>query len=203
METVKFRSLDRVGFRVENLFPKLKPVEPSDWVRQSIRVGLGVGVSNERARAERLVTPVLLELCERNNRSFSVYSDAESASSQEPRSKHSFTCSFGRVPDFITAPVFLVVDTCYRETDEELTLLLQQLIAARHLNEQEKKTIRTIYGCSTTGIEWRFLKYEGNEFILDQQRFFLSELPALLGALQAVVDAARSGGAETGVSSRR
>nr|GFD05241.1 hypothetical protein [Tanacetum cinerariifolium] len=66
------------------------------------------------------------------------------------------------------------------------------LIAARRLNELEKNPIRTIYGCSTTGIEWRFLKYEGNEFILDEQRYLLSDLPALLGALQAVIDASQS-----------
>ncbi len=66
-----------------------------------------------------------------------------------------------------------------------------QLIAARRLNEQEQNPIRTLYGCSTTGVEWRFLKYEGTEFILDENRYYLAQLPALLGALQAIVDATR------------
>ena len=95
------------------------------------------------------------------------------------------------------------MDTCYRETDEELLPLLQQLIAAHRLNETGGNPTQPLYGCSTTGTEWRFLKYEGNEFILDEQRYFLNQLPALLGALQAVVDAARGGVAETGVDLER
>jgi hypothetical protein len=35
------------------------------------------------------------------------------------------------------------------------------------------------------------LKYEGNAFILDEQRYYLAQLPALLGALQAIVEATR------------
>ena len=49
-----------VSLQVEKLFTESVSVGPTEWLRQSIRMGLIVGVSNERARAERLVTPVML-----------------------------------------------------------------------------------------------------------------------------------------------
>ena len=199
MTSFDLRQRHKVGFRAGNLFPELLPVEPSEWLRQSIRMGLESGVSNERARAERLVSPVLLELRERNGQAFSIFSRAHPDTAQNPPGGHSFTCSFSRVQDFITAPVFLVVNTCYRETGEELTPLLQQLIAARRLNELEGHPNQPLYGCSTTGVEWRFLKHEGSDFILGEQRYYLRQLPALLGALQAVVRTAQSGLTEMGV----
>ena len=48
-----------------------------------------------------------------------------------------------------------------------------------------------LYGCSTTGVDWRFVRYEHNEFVVDEIRYHISDLAKLLGALQFVVDAAR------------
>ena len=53
----------------------------------------------------------------------------------------------------------------------------------------ENNPINFIYGCSTTGIEWRFLKYENQEIIVDEERFLVNELPRLLGVLQAIIEA--------------
>ena len=181
-----------VDLRAKKLFAATASAEPTEWLRQSVRMGMTIGISNERARAERLVTPVLLELCDRNDHAFSIHSTAVTDATQEANGGSSFTCSFNRIQDFIAPPIFLVVDTCYRETSDELLPLIQQLISARRLNEQEQKPIRTLYGCSTTGVEWRFLKYEGTEFILDENRYYLAQLPALLGALQAIIDATRA-----------
>jgi len=180
-----------VGLRAEKLFAESVSIEPTEWLRQSIRMGLTVGIINERARAERLATPVLLELCTRTNCAFSVHSAAIPDAAQVSGGNNSFTCSLNRLQDFITPPVFLVMNISYRETEEELLPLLQQLIAARRLNELAGCPTQPLYGCSTTGVEWRFLKYEGTEFILDENRYYLAQLPALLGALQAIVDATR------------
>ena len=180
-------------FRAETLFPNVAPIEPSDWLKQALRMGEGIGFNSEKSRSERLVTPVLLELCERNNRSFSIYSgmnlDVDPA--RGLRGECDFIFSYSRIQDFITAPIFCIAEA--KKQDLELGTLqcAAQLIAARRLNEFEGNPPQPLYGCSTTGVEWRFLKYEGTEFILDENRYYLAQLPALLGALQAIVDATR------------
>lgn len=182
-----------VQFRAETLFPELVPIEPTPWLEETLRKGLELGFNSEKSRSERLVTPVLMELSDQNHRSFSIYSgmnlDVDPA--QGLRGECDFIFSFSRIQDFIAAPVFCIAEAKKQDLELGTIQCAAQLIAARRLNEQEKNPIRTLYGCSTTGIEWRFLKYEGNEFILDEQRYFLNHLPALLGALQAVVDAAK------------
>ncbi len=191
-------------FRAETLFPNLVPIQPSDWLRQAIQMGQGIGFNSEKSRSERLVTPVLLELCERNQRSFSIYSgmnlDVDPA--QGLRGECDFIFSFSRIQDFVTGPVFCIAEAKKQDLELGTVQCAAQLVAARRLNEFEGNPAQPLYGCSTTGIEWRFLKYEGNEFILDEQRYFLNDLPALLGALQAVVDAARNAVTETDVASR-
>lgn len=180
-------------FRAETLFPNAVPIEPSGWLTQAITMGQSMGFNSEKSRSERLVTPVLFELCERNNHSFSIYSgmnlDVDPA--QGLRGECDFIFSFSRIQDFITAPIFCITEA--KKQDLELGTLqcAAQLIAARRLNEFEGNPTQPLYGCSTTGVEWRFLKYEGNEFILDEQRYYLAQLPALLSALQTIVDTSR------------
>ncbi|TGE12229.1 hypothetical protein [Hymenobacter elongatus] len=185
-----------VQFRADTLFPQLTPIESTAWLREALRKGQNLGFNSEKSRSERLVTPVLMELSDRNHRSFSIYSgmnlDVDIGAGL--RGECDFIFSFSRIQDFIAAPVFCITEAKKQDLELGTIQCAAQLIAARRLNEQEKNPIHTLYGCSTTGIEWRFLKYEGNEFILDEQRYYLAQLPALLGALQAVVDASKAQG---------
>ena len=58
------------------------------------------------------------------------------------------------------------------------------LIGARKFNELEgNKALTTLYGCSTTGVEWRFLKYENNIITIDENRYLLTELSKIIGIL--------------------
>jgi hypothetical protein len=182
-----------VQFRAATLFPQLLSIEPTAWLEETLRKGLELGFNSEKSRSERLVTPVLMELSDRNHRAFSIYSgmNLDVDTSAGLRGECDFIFSYSRIQDFIAAPVFCIAEAKKQDLELGTIQCAAQLIAARRLNEQEQNPIRTLYGCSTTGVEWRFLKYEGTEFILDENRYYLAQLPALLGALQAIVDATR------------
>ncbi len=180
-------------FRAETLFPDAAAVQPSEWLLQALARGQGAGFNSEKSRSERLVTPVLLELCDLNHNAFSIYSgmNLDVDPGLGLRGECDFIFSYSRIQDFITAPVFCIAEA--KKQDLELGTLqcAAQLIAAHRLNEFEGNPVQPLYGCSTTGVEWRFLKYEGNTFILDERRYYLGQLPTLLGALQAIVEATR------------
>ena len=182
-----------VQFRAATLFPQLLLIEPTGWLEETLRKGLELGFNSEKSRSERLVTPVLMELSDRNHRAFSIYSgmNLDVDTSAGLRGECDFIFSYSRIQDFIVAPVFCIAEAKKQDLELGTIQCAAQLIAARRLNEQEQNPIRTLYGCSTTGVEWRFLKYEGTDFILDENRYYLAQLPALLGALQAIVDATR------------
>jgi len=44
-----------------------------------------------------------------------------------------------------------------------------------------------LYGACTTGIEWRFLKYQNNEIIIDVKRFLITDLANLIGVFQQII----------------
>ncbi|AMR25836.1 hypothetical protein A0257_01165 [Hymenobacter psoromatis] len=182
-----------IHFRAEELFPGLTPVEPSQWLQQSLRIGQQVGFNSEKSRSERLVTPVLLELCERNDQSFSIYSgmslDIDPAHGL--RGECNFICSFSHIQDFITAPIFCIAEAKKQDLELGTIQCSAQLIGARKLNELEGNSPTTLFGCATTGIEWRFLKYEYDEIVLDKKRYLINELDSLLGVLQTILDLSR------------
>jgi len=44
-----------------------------------------------------------------------------------------------------------------------------------------------LYGACTTGIEWRFLKYQNNEIIIDVKRFLITDLANLIDVFQQII----------------
>ncbi len=55
-----------------------------------------------------------------------------------------------------------------------------QMLGARIYNKQNEKKLDTIYGCVTTGYEWRFLKLENDIIYIDERKYYLIELGELL-----------------------
>lgn len=183
-----------IKFRAEEFFPNLKPLSPSDWLQEALELGRELGFGSEKSRSERLVSPVLLELSKLNRHEFSIYSgmNLDVDETTGLRGECDFIFSFSRIQDFITAPIFCITEAKKQDLGQGIIQCAAQLIGARKLNEEEGTTIETLYGCSTTGVEWRFLKYQKNEIVMDENRYLINEPAKLLGALQAVIDITKS-----------
>ena len=98
-----------------------------------------------------------------------------------------FIFSHSRIQDFITSPIFCITEAKKQDLEGGTIQCSAQLIGAKKFNELEGNKISTLYGCSTTGIEWRFLKYENNNITIDETRYLLTELPKILGILQFII----------------
>lgn len=59
---------------VESLFPALSPVEPGDLLTTQLNRALRLPLRNEKAKSELIVSPILLELIDRNSDFFTFYS---------------------------------------------------------------------------------------------------------------------------------
>ena len=53
---------------------KVVPVEPSQWLWRTIEISSNTAVTTAKERSERIISPILLELIERNNRQFYLFS---------------------------------------------------------------------------------------------------------------------------------
>lgn len=182
-----------VDFQGADLFAPAPVVEPSVWLTETIELATKIGFGSEKSRSERIVSPVLMELAHRNRYSFTVIS-GENMNVEPQRGLNGecdFVLSFTRLQDLIKAPVFCITEAKKQDVEWGTAQCAAQLIGASRLNERDKKSIPTLYGCSTTGIEWRFLKLENQLFTLDEARYLISDLGKLLGVLQQIVDQAK------------
>lgn len=179
-----------MDFQGANLFGSVGSVTPSEWLTETLTLADQLGFGNEKSRSERLISPILTELARRNAHAFTIvsggYLDVDPA--RGLNGECDFVLSYVRLHNFIKAPVFCVAEAKKQDMDQGTVQCAAQLIGAARFNERAKKVIPTLYGCATTGVEWQFLKLEGNVCTLDEARYYTLGLPKLLGVLQHVVD---------------
>ena len=182
-----------VEFLGANLFPSIEPLTPAEWLPTYLEIGQKTGFSTEKSRSERLVTPILLELNKRNDHSFSIYSGANMDVDEELglKGECDFIFSFNRFQDVVMSPIFCITEAKKLDIEKGTIQCAAQLIGAKMMNEKDGKVIDTLYGCSTTGLEWRFLKYVENQIIVGETYYQISKLPKLLGILQYIIEESR------------
>ncbi len=177
-------------FAAGALFPAVKKIKPSNWLTEALRKGQELGFASEKSRSERLVTPILLEISDRNNHQFSIYSgmnmDVDAANGL--RGECDFIFSRSRIQDFVTAPIFCVAEAKRQDIEQGTIQAAAQLVGAKKMNEMEGNEVTPLYGCSTSGLEWRFLKFENHTLTIDENRYLLSDLSTIIGILQVIVD---------------
>jgi hypothetical protein len=182
-----------VKFQGGDLFSEVPAIEPTNWLIEALKKAIDLGFGSEKSRSERLVTPILLELSDRNNHSFSIYSgmNLDIDESLGLKGECDFIFSFSRIQDFVTAPIFCITEAKKQDLEQGTIQCSAQLIAAQKLNILEENPPHTLYGCCTTGVEWRFLQYADNQIVIDEKRYLINELPKLLGVLQHIIDISR------------
>jgi hypothetical protein len=182
-----------VKFKGGELFSNVKRIEPTNWLTEALKKATDLGFGSEKSRSERLVTPILLELSDINNHSFSIYSGMNLDIDEQTglKGECDFIFSFSRIQDFVTAPIFCITEAKKQDLEQGTIQCSAQLIAAKKLNDLEENVPHILYGCCTTGVEWRFLQYADNQILIDEKRYLINELPQLLGVLQHIIDISR------------
>lgn len=179
-------------FTTKNLFDKkeIKPLRPSRWLLQSIEKAQKMGYSNEKSRSERLISPILTELHEVNNGIFTLHSGVIFNVDEKKglNGECDFALSYVQNSDYIHAPIFCITEAKKQDIEGGIIQCSFQLIAAKIFNEKENFSNDILYGCTSSGVEWRFIKMTGNQIVADRTHYTIENLPRLLGVLQKIID---------------
>lgn len=183
-----------IKFDAEHLFAgeNLPELIPSQWLVETIERGMKIGFSSEKSRSERLVSPVLTELSIQNNESFTIYSGML-LNADEARGLNGecdFMLSFSKIQDFVMSPIINITEAKKQDIESGSIQCAAQLIAADIINKQDNYNFTTLFGCATTGTEWRFIKLEDKKLTLDINRYFISNLNELLSIWQLIINKA-------------
>ena len=196
----KFTSINQLKTRFniktndEKLFSFNEFVQPSDWLLATLEKAKRMRFNTEKERSERLVSPVLTELNERNDFKITVYSGKEL--NVDPKNGLNGECdyilSWKTSMEVIESPIFSLVEAKKNDMELGVAQCAAQMIAAQLFNANENKPIDKIYGCSSTGTEWRFLCLEGQKLTLDIDLYYINEPEKLLTVLQTIFDSIKS-----------
>jgi hypothetical protein len=174
----------------QSLFEEIKPIEPAQWLTNLLQVAKPFAYFSEKSRSEGIVFPILLFLTQHNQQSFSIYSGADLPADESKglSGECDFILGAGVQRLHLDAPLFCMMEAKDESIKNAIPQCIAQMEGARIYNEKHGKPQKVIYGCATTGVEWQLLKLENNTAYIDTERYYLANLPQLLGALQNVLN---------------
>jgi hypothetical protein len=170
-------------------------VKPSDFLEKNLERNKKMTLNTEKAKSEFIIAPILYEIVLRNEDKISFFSGHNLDVDSNLGLKGFCDFIFSGVPErtYVQTPIICVAEAKNDNLEKGVPQCVAEMYASRILNEREKKNIKTIYGCVTTGYQWQFLKLEGNLAIQDTTIYSLVELPKILGILESMIFDALSG----------
>jgi hypothetical protein len=173
--------------RDTDLFTTVAPLEPSDFLRVWLETfaPVALGMNSEKARSEFIIAPMLAETKLRAGGTVNVLPgvtfDVDKAQGL------SGFCDYliARSPEiyYIQGPVVAVVEAKKEDLIGGMGQCVAEMVAIRLFNEREGTPTAVVYGCVTSGSNWRFLKLEETRLFIDRPEYYLRDATKILGIL--------------------
>lgn len=154
------------------------------------RVELAISSGTEKARSELIVADVLFELRKYFDHRISFFSGIEFSVDTEQGLTGicDFLVSLSPLLSFLEAPVIILVEAKRENLIAGLGQCAAEMIAAQRFNAERGNNIPCIYGATTSGTEWRFLKLEGTNLHIDRAVYPIAQYDKILGILASMVE---------------
>lgn len=167
----------------------LPAVSASQKLLEDIQEAKETPLMTEKAKSEAIIAPIMREL-KRHNPHITIFSG------------YTFNIETDKelngAPDFLISaksklvepksPIFCLFESKNKAPEEGFAQCASEMYAAQLFNEQMNEPVHVIYGAVTNAFEWIFMKLENKTIYIDKDRYFLNDLPTLLGILQYIVN---------------
>ncbi len=178
---------------IENsdLFSLIEAITISEYLQKTLNynVPLALAISTEKARAELIITNVLLELKRYLNDQISLFSGINFDVDKD-RDLNGF-CDYilSQSPEqfYLSSPIIAVVEAKNEQVTSGLGQCIAEMIAAKIFNDREGHSVDKIYGVVTTGNNWKFLKYEQGIAYIDKPEYYIANVDKILGILVKMI----------------
>ena len=175
----------------EDLFGKVKPILLGDHLNTALerKVQLAEAINTEKARSELIVAEVLVELREQFDRRISLFSgiDFSVDAGDGLVGVCDFLVSLSPVQYLLQAPIIALVEAKRDDFLSGLGQCTAEMLAAQRFNAKKGNDIPTVYGVSTTGLTWKFLKLTEKRLNIDVASYAIRECDKILGILASMV----------------
>ena len=170
---------------------EIESIVPSEHLTTTLsrNVPLALAIGTEKAKSELIVTNVLVELREKFEQRISLFSGIDFSVDVEKglTGVCDFLVSLSPVQYYLEAPIIILVEAKKDEPTTGFGQCIAEMLAAQHFNTQKGNDIPVIYGASTTGTVWQFLKLEGQQLYIDKAPYSIGQCDKILGILSSMV----------------
>ncbi len=179
-----------IDFGLKNIAFSGNRVEPSEFLKKTLETNLRLPLGSETAKSQFITAPILSEILVKNNFEFTFFAGYSFDVDKTKGLKGICDYILTKKPDspMVDAPIFLLVEAKKDDIEDGIAQCAAEMVAAQIFNERRNNNTTIIFGAVTSGLEWLFLKLEGNFVSIDKKRYYLNDLSELLGVLQDVVD---------------
>ena len=176
---------------IPGLFSEVQAVSPSAYLTTGLekKASLATAIGTEKARSEMIVADVLVDLLEHFDRRISLFSGIEFNVDVESglTGVCDFLVSLSPNQFYLEAPVVSLVEAKNLDLKLGLGQCVAEMLAAQRFNAERGNDIPCIYGASTTGVDWIFLKLEEKCLHIDMTIYTIERCDKILGVLSSMV----------------
>ena len=187
----------RTAFQLEiaesaGIFSQIESVDPSAHLATTLarNLPLAITINTEKAKSELIIADILVELREQLERRISLFSGIDFSIDDENglTGVCDFLVSLSPVQSFLEAPVIILVEAKKDDLTVGLGQCVAEMLAAQRFNTEKGNNIPYIYGATTSGTDWRFLKLEGRRLHIDMVIYPIAQCDKILGILSSMVE---------------
>ncbi len=173
------------------LFAETETVVPSNYLTEVLtkKVQLATAIGTEKAKSELIVADILFELREQFDQRISLFSGIEFSVDEESglTGVCDFLVSLSPVQHVLQAPVIVLVEAKKDDLKIGMGQCVAEMLAAQRFNAERGNDIPCVYGVSTTGTDWLFLKLDGKCLHIDLVTYQIAQCDKILGILSSMV----------------
>ena len=170
-----------------DLFGDIPEVQPSSYLQTTLteNLSLATAINTEKARAELIIAPILLEVRRYFNFQVGFFSGSEFNVDIEAglNGYCDYILTASKDSYEIRAPVITLTEAKNESIKSGLGQCIAEMVAAQLFNQRSGEQIASIYGAVTTGTDWKFLKLTDSKVYIDKRDFFINEISRILGIL--------------------
>jgi hypothetical protein len=173
------------------LFAEIETIVPSAYLTEVLtkKVQLATAIGTEKAKSELIVADILFELREQFNHRISFFSGIEFSVDDEKglTGVCDFLVSLSPVQYFLQAPVIVLVEAKKDDLKLGLGQCVAEMVAAQRFNAEKGNDIPCVYGVTTSGTDWLFLKLAEKTLHIDMEVYPIQQCDRILGILSSMV----------------
>ena len=177
--------------QVIGIFAEAEPIVPSEYLSAGLakKAPLAIAIGTEKAKSEMIVTDILVELREHFEGRISLFSgvDFNVDAKNELTGVCDFLVSLSPNQFSVTAPVIVLVAAKKDSLKDGLGQCVAEMVAAQRFNAEAGNDIPCVYGATTSGMNWLFLKLEDRQLSIDMTAYSIDRCDRLLGILASMV----------------